>query len=618
MPTIDSSQATPRGHTLLAIFLAFTVAIVAAGGFLYRTLSADQLRDRNEELAAVAALKARQVEDWLEAERRLADMRASDPLVVPTVESWVAHRDPQIEARLRASFAKHMEDASIVGVELLDLEGRQLIAVGAAEHGQEMLRPLIAKALGQAQPLLIDLHQHQDGAAHLGFLAPIHDHADPDQAPLGLLLYNIRTEHTLLPLIAAWPRPSASGEIVLVRQDGDQLLHLSAMHHGKGAPLSLAVPMEQRQRPAVQAMLHGAGLYAGPDYRGVQTLLAAHPVANTSWMLLAKIDAAEVTAGLRHLGAISLALMLLAIAAAGALVFMFWRQQALRAALAQARQAQAIDRLEQRLGITLNSIGDAVIATDAAGNVEFLNPVAAQLTGWTLDEARGRPLEEVFVIVNEETRQPVESPVRLVLRAGTVVGLANHTILIARDGRETPIADSGAPIRAAGEADEVTGVVLVFRDQSAEQAAARALRESAERLRKLALAVEQSPESIVITDLAGNIEYVNAAFIAVSGRTAEELLGQNPRILKSGKTPASTYEAMWDALTHGQAWHGEFINRRKDGSEYVEHALITPLRQPDGNISHYVAVKEDITERKRLGAELDRHRHHLEELVLLR
>jgi PAS domain S-box-containing protein len=139
-----------------------------------------------------------------------------------------------------------------------------------------------------------------------------------------------------------------------------------------------------------------------------------------------------------------------------------------------------------------------------------------------------------------------------------------------------------------------------------------------EQLRKLALAVEQSPESIVITDLAGNIEYVNEAFSAVSGYPAGELLGQNPRILNSGKTPTATHEGLWAALTAGRPWQGEFINRKKNGSEYAEHAIITPLRQPDGSITHYVAVKEDITERKRLGAELDRHRHHLEELVLLR
>lgn len=145
-----------------------------------------------------------------------------------------------------------------------------------------------------------------------------------------------------------------------------------------------------------------------------------------------------------------------------------------------------------------------------------------------------------------------------------------------------------------------------------------ALRESENCLRKLSLAVEQSSESIIITDINANIEYVNKAFILNTGYSVEEVIGQNARILNSGKTPPETYEAMWKTLRQGLSWKGMFYTRKKDGSEYIEFAIITPLRQPDGSISNYVAVKEDITERKKLGEELDRHRRHLEELVLLR
>ena len=139
-----------------------------------------------------------------------------------------------------------------------------------------------------------------------------------------------------------------------------------------------------------------------------------------------------------------------------------------------------------------------------------------------------------------------------------------------------------------------------------------------EQLRKLSLAVEQSPECIVITDIKGDIEYVNEAFLRVSGYTRDECIGQNPRILQSGKTPAESYVALWKALTQGIPWHGEFYNRRKDGSEYVEFAIITPIRQPDGQITHYVAIKEDITEKQQIAGELEKHRFHLEELVASR
>jgi len=150
------------------------------------------------------------------------------------------------------------------------------------------------------------------------------------------------------------------------------------------------------------------------------------------------------------------------------------------------------------------------------------------------------------------------------------------------------------------------------------QAAQRNAEAGAEALRKLSMAVEQSPESIAITDNKAHIEYVNAAFLSQTGYTREEIIGQNPRLLQSGKTPVETYRSLWATLLAGQTWKGEFLNRRKDGSEYTEFAIVTPIRQPDGRVSHYVAVKEDITEKKRLGQELDAHRHHLEQLVVER
>lgn len=139
-----------------------------------------------------------------------------------------------------------------------------------------------------------------------------------------------------------------------------------------------------------------------------------------------------------------------------------------------------------------------------------------------------------------------------------------------------------------------------------------------EQLLKLAQAVEQSHESIVVTNLEAQIEYVNQAFLSATGYTRDDVIGKNPRVLHSGKTPPETYASLWSSLVAGRTWKGEFHNRRKDGSEYVEFAIITPLRQMDGRVTHYVAVKEDITEKKRLGSELDAYRHHLEELVVQR
>jgi PAS domain S-box-containing protein len=133
------------------------------------------------------------------------------------------------------------------------------------------------------------------------------------------------------------------------------------------------------------------------------------------------------------------------------------------------RAEERVHEQREWLRVTLASIGDAVIATDTGGRVTFLNSVAQELTGWTQGDAEGHPLETVFAILNEQTRQPVGNPVEKVLREGVVVGLANHTVLISRDGTERPIDDSAAPIRDA--AGSLVGVVLIFRDVTGQRRA---------------------------------------------------------------------------------------------------------------------------------------------------
>lgn len=138
---------------------------------------------------------------------------------------------------------------------------------------------------------------------------------------------------------------------------------------------------------------------------------------------------------------------------------------------------------------------------------------------------------------------------------------------------------------------------------------AAALQRSNDTLLKLSQAVEQSPSTIVITDLDANIEYANSTFTKITGYTLDEVVGKNPRILQSGDTPADTYKEMWEHLTNGKVWRGEFSNRRKDGSTYIESVLISPVRQPDGKITHYLAIKEDITEKKAFEARIEKLAH---------
>lgn len=162
--------------------------------------------------------------------------------------------------------------------------------------------------------------------------------------------------------------------------------------------------------------------------------------------------------------------------------------------------------------------------------------------------------------------------------------------------------------RAVDPSDVAKGAIWVVRDISERK-------QSDAALRKLSQAVEQSPAVVVITDLKGTIEYVNPKFSEITGYLRSEAIGQNPRILKSGEMPSDAYRELWTTITSGREWRGEFHNRRKDGSLYWEYASISPIRDADGSITHYLAVKEDITDRKQSEVQIKQSLHEKETLL---
>ena len=196
---------------------------------------------------------------------------------------------------------------------------------------------------------------------------------------------------------------------------------------------------------------------------------------------------------------------------------------------------------EENLRTTLDSIGDAVIATDLNGNIQRMNPVAQTLTGWNISNAEGKPLAEVFHIINNHTRKMAENPVEQVLSSGEIVGLANHTVLIAKNGAEYQIADSAAPIRD-GEGN-VTGVVLVFRDVTEEYRIQEAMRESEDKYRLL---VENQTDLVVKVDTEGRFQFASPSYCRLFGKTEDDLLGKQFMPLVHEDDRESTARAMED------------------------------------------------------------------------
>ena len=252
---------------------------------------------------------------------------------------------------------------------------------------------------------------------------------------------------------------------------------------------------------------------------------------------------------------------------------------------------EALIREKELLATTLASIGDGVIVTDNQSRVTFLNPEAERLTGWTNANAEGRPLSVVFRIVNERTRRVAENPVEKALRLGTVVGLANHTMLLREDGVEFLIDDSAAPIR--DEDGSVFGVVLVFRDVTEQ----RKLYEAREQLASI---VEYSGEAIATKNLDGIIQTWNVSAEKLFGYSADEIVGKPVTILIPPER-LSEEEDILSRLRRGlPAERLETIRLKKDGTPIPVSVTVSPMKNPEGEVIGASKLIQDITARNRL------------------
>jgi PAS domain S-box-containing protein len=261
------------------------------------------------------------------------------------------------------------------------------------------------------------------------------------------------------------------------------------------------------------------------------------------------------------------------------------------------------------LQAALSSIGDAVIVTDERGQVAFLNSVAESLTGWTAVEAKEQPLSRVFRILNERTRTLVENPVEKVLQSGLVQGLANHTVLLSRDGREVPIDDSAAPIRAPN--GQVLGVVLVFRDITER-------RRLELRAAQLASIVESSDDAIISKHLDGRITSWNQAAERLLGYTETEIVGKSIMTI----IPPELHEEerhILERLRRGERIeHFDTIRLTKHGRLIEVSLTISPLKDSEGEVVGASKIMRDIRRRRDLERRLqEEHRLKDEFLAML-
>jgi len=229
---------------------------------------------------------------------------------------------------------------------------------------------------------------------------------------------------------------------------------------------------------------------------------------------------------------------------------------------------------------------DAIITKSLSGIIQTWNTASENLFGYTADEAIGRSVSILYL----PSSASKENDNIAQIKDGASFK-QYETVFMTKNGSYVSASVTLSPIKDSN--NTIIGLSKIVRDITEHEKSQR-------ELRKLSQALEQSPNSVIITDNEANIEYVNAAFTAATGYSLDEVIGKNPRLLQSGKTLPSAYIDLWKQLKQGKSWHGEFMNLRKNGTQFIEEVKIAPIFQADGSISHYMAMKDDITEKKHI------------------
>lgn len=268
------------------------------------------------------------------------------------------------------------------------------------------------------------------------------------------------------------------------------------------------------------------------------------------------------------------------------------------------------EQSEENLRITLNSIGDAVIATDVNGHITQMNPVAEKLTGWNIQKALNQNISTVFNIFNSQTGQRIDNPVKKVLETGKIVGLANHTKLISKNGKEFQIADSGSPIKNGK--GETVGVVLVFRDVTEEYSMLDELRNSESRHKSLFNSIR---DAILVAGKDRKITQCNPAFFELFGYSKDEIIG---------KETSTIYKNLDEFKLMGQKIKENMDNpnfllpisyKKKNGTVFIGETNVFYLKNSKGEIEGFIGMVRDITEKIKTGQALQQNEERFRKIV---
>jgi PAS domain S-box-containing protein len=653
-------QARRFTWKLAGLFFILTVVLGVSGYVYLARLQSGARAAAHQELAAIADLKLRQISNWREERLSDASFFSHARFVAQDVRRFL--QDPSSEAARSAvlHWLNLLKSGDrYYGVAVFDSTGQRRLGLpSSADEPPPLLSGLLKQAQQRREVVMTDLHRDAtNGLVHLDILFPIFEDAEPKKGLLAVVLLKVDARHFLFPLIQSWPTPSRTAESLLVRREGNDVLYLNDLRHKRDSAMALRLPITSPNLPAAKVLQSDTNVVQGTDYRGIPVVAAGRLVPGTSWAIVSKMDREEIYAPLRQqmLGVVSVVGALLV--ASALFVAFLWRQRTTqfleRELTARKVHEREIERMNRLYG-ALSGINQAVVRArsqdDLLGEIcrvlVQLGGLQMAWVGWVEAGTRrvtpvaqfgDEPghLKQIQPFGLEENRH--DDPVAIAIREARPFVCNN----LASDPKLSPWLEAVArfgwhsvavfPIRQEGS---VCGALAVCASQRAffgapeqdlmEEAAAdvafgldtllndQRRSEAEDQLRLQAAALQSAANGIVITGRDGMIQWVNPAFERLTGFSAAEAIGQDLRLLNSGQHDQEFFKEMWEVILAGNVWQGEVTNKRKDGTLFTEEMTITPVRDAQGEITHFIAIEQDVTPRKQAEAALQDRNAELE------
>jgi PAS domain S-box-containing protein len=591
------------------IIAATSFVLFLLAFYYYKSESGQIIKEKHEFLDAVTKIKLDQVADWKKE-------RLSNAQFLPTIGKFIKYTSNlnsninDFEAREYFSnvLLKFKENGYYENVLITDMNGKILfdLDTGYTTIDEERLEE-INSAVQKDSVVFGDFFNDEGSKKILFNIISVIKYNDG--VPIGALVQQVDPNKSLFALIKKWPTLSKSIETLIFKRETDNILYLSELRHKKNSALSLKISLSDTNVVAIKAVLGASGILEGKDYRGVNVVAAVKKVPGTDWFMVSKMDKVELNSELFYrAGIISLVALFTILLTTLAALYIYKLQQSSIYKNLFLKEKE-LSETQEEYRTTLYSIGDAVITTDTHGEIKQMNSAAETLTGWLEKEVKGQNLRTVFRIINEDTTESVENPVDRILREGVIVGLANHTLLISKNGTQVPIADSGSPIKNSD--GKITGVVLVFRDQTEERINEKALQESNEKFSKI---FKHSSDSITLTQLStGKLFELNDGFEKMFGYTREEVIGKTTFELGLWANQNDRIKILEMINLNSYVTNFEAVGIQKNGNHII--ALISGEFVELNNEKFLLLSLKDITERKRAESELQRSNDLLRAII---